>query len=104
MPMIEVRHLWTLGTSTGQSTDVIALDNVQDHTWHCQTDGDSTASLEIRVSRTTTGPWATIGSSQALSTGELVTLSFTGPYLYAAPRLIAINSTANRVFIDLVGV
>lgn len=103
MPIPDIRYTWTLGASTGIAADPVQLQGVREHTWHIQTDGASTASVEIMVARTSTGPWATIGSSQTLSTGQLVTLGFTGPYLYAAPRLITINSTANRVFVDLVG-
>jgi hypothetical protein len=55
------------------------------------------------TSRNSTGPWVTMGSSQSLSTGALVVPGFTGPYLFVTPRLIAINSTANRVFVELVG-
>lgn len=100
----EVRKLWTLGASTGISTDVVRLDGMtREINVYIQTDGASTASVEMVTSRTSTGPWVTMGSSQSLSTGSLVVPGFTGPFLFVAPRLIAINSTANQVFVELVG-
>lgn len=102
--VLEVNKLWTLGASTGISSDVLNLAGMsREISCYIQTDGASTASVELMTARTSTGPWVTMGSSQNLSTGQLVVVGFTGPYLYLAPRLIAINSTANQVFVQLVG-
>jgi hypothetical protein len=101
--MLEARKLWTLGASTGVSTDVLRLDGLsREINVYIQTDGASTASVEMMTARTSTGPFVTLGSSQSLSTGSAVVVGFSGPYLFLAPRLIAINSTANSVFVELV--
>ena len=105
MPAPEVRVTWTLGESTGvQSTASVDLYGyTREINCYMQTDGAATASMEMMTSRNSTGPWVTMGSSQSLSTGATVVPGFTGPWLWIAPRLISINSTANRVFIELVG-
>jgi hypothetical protein len=104
MAVLEVHTSWTLGQSTGVSTTVYAINGyTREMNCYMQTDGAATASIELMTARTSTGPWVTLGSSQSLSTGSLVVPGFTGPFLYVAPRLIAINSTANRVFVELVG-
>lgn len=104
MPLLEAHQLWTLGPSTGVSTSAINLGGYpQEINCYMQTDGAATASIELMTARTSTGPWVTMGSSQSLSTGAVVVPGFSGPFLYVTPRLIAINSTANRVFVELVG-
>jgi hypothetical protein len=103
MTLVEANKLWTLGASTGVSTDPVYLAGLcQKVNVYFQTDGASTASLEMMTSRTSTGPWVSMGSSQSLSTGQTIVIGFDGPVLYMAPRLIAINSTANQVFVTLV--
>ena len=104
MPIPEARRLWTLGASTGIASDPVNLQAMtREINVYMQTDGASTASVEMVTSRTSTGPWVTLGSSQSLSTGAVVVAGFTGPYLWVTPRLIAINSTANQVFVELLG-
>ena len=72
-------------------------------TFYIETDAASTASVELHTARSSAGPWVTLGSSQAIDAASAVTLSFTGTYLTITPRLIAINSTANRVYVEVVG-
>lgn len=102
--MLEVRHTWSLGESTGVAENVLRLDgHTREHTVYLETAAGSTASVELVSARNSTGPFAVLGSSQTLSSGALVILGFTGPYLYVAPRLIAIDSTSNRVTVTWVG-
>lgn len=104
MAVLEIHKLWTLGPSTGVSTEAVSAGGyTRELNCYFQTDGVATASMELVTSRNSTGPWVTMGSSQSLSTGATVVPGFTGPYLYLSVRLISINSTANRVFAELVG-
>lgn len=104
MPFPEVKTAWTLGPSTGVNSTAYDVGGfTREINCYMQTDGSATASIELMTGRTSTGPWVTMGSSQSLSTGALVVPGFTGPFLFVTPRLIAINSTANRVFVELVG-
>lgn len=101
--MLEARKLWTLGPSTGVSTDFLYLEGfTRAINVYIQTDGAATATVEMMTSRNSTGPWSVVGSSQVLSTGQNTVIGFTGPWLYMAPRLAAVNSTNNRVFVELV--
>ena len=72
-------------------------------TYHIETN-DSGWGYELRVGRTSSGPWRTISSNSGTSTATLDIRQFPGPFAWLSPNVSALASTANYVIISMVAV
>lgn len=68
-----------------------------------ETDGAATCAYQIRVARTSSGPWASM-SSGTLSTGALDVVQLPGPLGWLSPRLKTLNSSANQVVVSMLAI
>ena len=65
---------------------------------------DSAMSYQIRVGRTSSGPWAVLSSGSMTSTAQLNVIQLPGPFAWVSPRVDALASTANTVIIQMTAV
>lgn len=104
----EVDVVWAFGTAAGVSNRLGSTGAVatpyntfgygEQYTFTIETDGAATCSYQIRVSRTSSGPWLAM-SSGTLATGATDVVQLPGPFKFLSPRVKTLNSTANGVVI-----
>jgi hypothetical protein len=64
---------------------------------------DSGWSYQIRLGRTSSGPWSVISSNSGTSTALLDYVQNPGPQLWVSPRVKTLASTANYVIVRMTG-
>lgn len=62
---------------------------------------DSGWAYQIRVGRTSSGPWRVLSSNSGTSTGVVDYVQMNGPMLWVSPRVDTLASTANYVVIRM---
>ena len=75
----------------------------ESYTFYVEADGGATGSYQIRSARTSSGPWAVL-SSGTLSTSQCDVVQLPGPFKFVSPRVKTLNSTANQIAIEMIGV
>lgn len=103
MPIIEAAFKWTFTGSTGTGKAYNAR-NAQRLTFHYETSSGCTGTVALQHRMgSSAGPYSAL-SSQALSTGAVVTDQFSGPLEWVRPRLTDLTSgSTNVVTVYLMG-
>lgn len=65
---------------------------------------DSNWSYQLRVGRTSSGPWAVLSSNSGVSTAALDYQQLPGPMMWLSPRCKTLASTANYLIVRMTAV
>lgn len=108
----EVAVTWGFGTTTVSNTlgSTGAIANPYNtfgmgdaFTFQVETDAGATCSYQIRVGRTSSGPW-TVMSSGTLTSNAVDVVQFPGPHNFLSPRIKTLTSTSVGVVVRAVAV
>ncbi len=99
-------YVWTL-TSTGTAAGYDLRGLAGRVTFYVETHAGSTATVQFRTARSTTGSTVTgiLGSTSGygLSTGEIRTFQFSGPLGIVAPRIVGLTASTGSITVELRG-
>jgi hypothetical protein len=102
MPRItEAKLGWTL-TSTGAGTAQRITDEASLISCFFTSSSGCTATVQLQAGPTSAGPWASLGSASALSTGATVVHQFNGPLPWVRPYCSAIAASTDVVSVLLI--
>lgn len=101
VPNTHGKHNNVLG-STGAGTPFNCHALGQSYTFEIETN-DSNWAYQIRVGRTSSGPWTAMSSGSGTSTANVNTDQMAGPLRWVSPRVDTMASTLNYVIITMDG-
>ena len=88
--------------STGSGTPFNCHSLGQSYTFAVETN-DSGWAYQIRVGRTSSGPWTVMSSGSGTSTANVDTVQIPGPFFWMSPRVDTMASTLNYVIVRMTG-
>ncbi len=95
--ILEAKHAWTFAQSTGAGKAIKLSPSVANISVYFTTSSGCTATVQLETAaESSEGPYASLGSASALSTGSAVLHQFSGPMEWVRPRVASMSTASTN--------